>query len=285
MHKLSLDAGCTCPNVDGTLGTGGCNFCDPRSFSPGRRLKRRSLGEQLEQGIARLGRRYGAERFLAYFQPSTNTYGPLDELKRMWEEAAGHPQVVGLIVGTRPDCVDDPVLDELQRLARRTWVSIEYGLQSIHDDSLDWINRGHHYDAFLDAVRRTRQRGLRIGVHVILGLPCETRDQMLETAGELARLRIDAVKLHNLSVVKQTRLAEDWTAGRVRLPDRQEYVRLAVDFLERLCPSTVIDRLAGDAPPEFLLAPTWCLDKSGVRRDIQTELARRDTYQGRLHAG
>jgi len=279
--KVSVDGGFGCPNVDGTVGTGGCIFCNVRSYSPSRRLGLAPITDQIDRGIPRLRQRYGVNHFLAYFQPATNTYAPVRQLRELWEEALRHPDVVGLVIGTRPDCVPDEVLDLLADLSRRTWVSVEYGLQTIHDPSLDWLGRGHRYEAFLDAVRRSRSRGLRIGAHVILGLPCETRDHMLATAREVARLRIESVKIHNLYVAKDTSLARWWTAGEVELPDRDQYVGCVVDFLEEIRPDCVVDRLSAEAAAEYLLAPGWCVDKSAVRAAIEAELRRRDTWQGR----
>ncbi len=278
--KVSVDGGFDCPNVDGTVGTGGCIFCNIASYSPSRRMTGASITGQIDEGTRRLRKRYGADRFVAYFQPATNTHGPLDRLRKLWTEAIAHPAVVGLVIGTRPDSVDKATLDLLQELSQETWLSVEYGLQTIHDRSLDWLNRGHDHDAFLDAVRRSRGRGLSIGAHVILGIPGETRADMLATADELARLEIDSVKLHNLYAVKDTRLGEMVADGRVTLPDRDEYVSLVVDFLERLPADCVIDRLSGDAPREYLIGPEWCLEKSEVRRRIEAELERRDTWQG-----
>ncbi len=281
MWKVSLDGGFGCPNRDGSLGTRGCVFCDPASFSPSRRSVSASISAQLEEGIRRLGARYRVDRFVAYFQPGTNTYAPVEQLRALYEQAIAHPKVVGLAIGTRPDCVPDDVLDLLSELAGQTWVSIEYGLQTIHDRTLDWMNRGHHYEAFLDAVQRSRRRGLKVGVHVILGLPGESRDDMLATARELARLEIDSVKLHNLYAVHNTPLAGMVARGEVRLVELDEYVGLVVDFLEQLPPSCVIDRLSGDAPPEYLVGPSWCLDKPAVRAAVEAEFQRRNAWQGR----
>jgi len=281
--KVSVDAGLGCPNVDGSVGAGGCIYCNVASYSPSRRGNVASITDQIDEGIRRIRRRHDVDQFVAYFQPATNTHGPLARLRALWEEALRHPLVVGLIVGTRPDSVPDDVLDLLADLSRRTWLSVEYGLQTIHDRSLDWLRRGHGYDAFLDAVERSRRRGLRIGAHVILGLPGETPDHMLATARELARLRIDSVKLHNLYVAKDTPLARLWAAGRVELPERDEYVGYVVDFLEQLAPESVIDRLSADAPREYLLAPEWCLAKSAVRAAIEREFERRDTQQGHAY--
>ena len=230
--------------------------------------------------MRRLASRHAAEGFVAYFQPATNTYGPLDRLRQLFEEASGHPKVVGLAIGTRPDCVGEPVLDMLAELSARTWLTLEFGLQTIHDRTLDWLGRGHHVDAFLDAARRTRQRGLEMGVHVILGLPGESRQDMAATAGQIARLGVASVKLHNLYAVRGTRLADMLAAGEVRLPEREEYVRDVVDFLEVLPPDCVIDRLSGDAPRQYLVGPAWCLDKAAIRAAVEAELARRGSWQG-----
>ena len=278
--KLSLDAGCNCPNRDGTLATSGCVFCDPESFSPSRRMGLASIADQAQEGIRRLRRRYGVERFVAYFQPATNTYGPIDRLRSAYEQALSYPEVVGLAIGTRPDCVGEAVLDLLTELAKRTWLVVEYGLQTIHDRTLDLLNRGHHHSDFLDAYQRTRRRKIQIGVHVILGLPGESHDDVLATARHLAGLEIHSVKLHNLYAVRNTVLADEIAAGRVRLPEFREYVDLVVDFLEELPGNVVIERLCGDAPPEYLLEPRWCLDKAAVRSAVETEFRCRGTWQG-----
>ncbi len=303
--KVSVDAGCTCPNRDGTLSTAGCIFCDPESFSPSRRFRLPHTSErgggdvesekpqaappypiaaQLDEGIRRLGRRHSAQQFLAYFQPATNTYGSLEQLRAAYREAASHPQVVGLIVGTRPDCAGDEILDVLADLAKDTWVLIEFGVQTIHDRTLDRLNRGHHFDAFLDAHCRCRQRGLNVGVHVILGLPGESRDDMLATARTLAGLDIHSIKPHNLYAVHRTVLADEVAAGRIRLPELDEYVGYLVDFLEETPGSVVIDRLCGDAPPEYLVGPQWCLDKAAVRAAVEAEFQRRGSWQGKKTA-
>jgi uncharacterized protein len=278
--RVSLDGGLSCPNRDGTLATGGCLFCDPASFSPSRRMGVASITAQLEEGIRRVRQRHRAERFVAYFQPATNTYGPLPRLRCLYEEALACPDVVGLAIGTRPDCVPDDVLDLLAELSARTWLTVEFGLQTVHDRTLDWLRRGHHYDAFLDAAGRCRRQGLEIGVHVILGLPGESAADMQATARELARLAVDSVKLHNLYVVRNTALADEWAAGRVALPQRDQYISYVVDFLEELPAACVIDRLSGDAPPEYLLAPTWCADKAAIRAGVEAEFRRRGTHQG-----
>ena len=285
VQKVSVDAGFTCPNVDGTVATGGCVFCDNRSFSPSRRIKRRAIGDQIDEGIRQLKRRYRVDQFLAYFQPATNTYAPVERLEEVWSEAIAHPQVVGLVIGTRPDCVPPEVLDLLQSFASRTNLSVEYGMQTIHDRSLAWMNRGHGYAAMLDAMQRSRGRGFELCAHIMLGLPGETREDMLATAREVARLKLDAVKIHNLYAVHHTPLADDVAAGRVTLLERDEYISILVDFLELLPPSCLVERVSGDAPPDYFVGPAWCLDKPAVRIALAAELKRRDSYQGKCWTG
>ena len=282
VQKVSVDAGFTCPNVDGTVTIGGCAFCDNRSFSPSRRVRRQDVLDQISDGIRRLKTRYTCDQFLAYFQPATNTYAPVEKLRALYQRALEHPQVIGLAIGTRPDCVPDDVLDLLEEIGRRTYLSLEYGVQTIHDRSLDWMNRGHHYDAFLDAMQRSRGRGFEICAHVILGLPGETREDMLDTAREMARQKPDAIKIHNLYAVKDTPLAQQVATGEVTLLSREQYVAALIDFLELLPPDMVVERISGDAPPEYFVGPSWCLDKPGVLLALRQELERRDTCQGRL---
>ena len=282
VQKVSLDAGFTCPNVDGSVAIGGCTFCDNRSFSPSRRTPRLDILGQLDDGIRRLKWRYEVDQFIAYFQPATNTYAPVERLRPLYESALSHPKVVGLAIGTRPDCVPEPVLELLEELASRTYLSVEYGMQTMHNGSLDWMNRGHHHDATVDAIERSRGRGFEICVHIILGLPGETHADMLATAGEVARLGVDAVKIHNLYAVKQTPLADQVARGEVSLISRNDYIAVLVEFLERLPPHLVVERISGDAPPDYFVGPSWCLDKPGVLRALHDELERRDTWQGKF---
>jgi radical SAM protein (TIGR01212 family) len=285
VQKVSIDAGFTCPNVDGTVTTGGCTFCDNRSFSPSRRMPRAGILGQIDQSIERMRMRYRkCKDFLAYFQPATNTYAPVERLRAVYEEALSHPQIVGLVIGTRPDCVPEVVLELLEELADRTYLSVECGMQTMHDRSLDWMNRGHHHDAMIDAMERSRGRGFEIGAHAILGLPGESRDDMLATARELGRLGVDAVKIHNLYCVKNTPLADQVAAGEVTLMERAEYVRTLVDFIELLPPTMIVDRISGDAPPDYFIGPTWCLDKPAVKAAVLAEFARRGTLQGQRYA-
>ena len=280
IQKVSIDAGFTCPNVDGSITTGGCVFCDNRSFSPSRRLPRTSITGQIDEGIRRIKLRYKCERFVAYFQPATNTYAAVDRLRSLYEDAVNHPKVVGLAIGTRPDCVPDEVLDLVEELAADRYVSLEYGMQTMHDRSLDWMNRGHYHDSFIDAMERSQGRGFETCAHVILGIPGETHDDMLATAREVARLNVAAVKLHNLYAVKNTALADQVADGTATLIERDDYVRAVVDVLELLPPTCVVERISGDAPPDYFVGPAWCLDKPAVRQAIEAEFARRDSRQG-----
>ncbi|MBQ1454686.1 MAG: TIGR01212 family radical SAM protein [Thermoguttaceae bacterium] len=280
VRKVTVDAGFSCPNRDGTVGTRGCIFCDNRSFSPARRMGIGSITRQIDEGIARVSRRFADAAFIAYFQPSTNTYAPVDHLEALYRQAISHPQISGLAIGTRPDCVGDDVLDLLARLSRETWLLLELGLQSSCDQTLAFLNRGHNFASFLDAVKRASQRNLRLGVHVILALPGEGRGQCRRTAEILAALPIHSIKLHNLYVVRDTPLAELWAAGQIPLPSLEEYAGLAVDFLERIPEDVVIERLAGDAPRDFLLAPAWSAEKNAARLAIERQFAQRGTRQG-----
>ena len=282
VQRVSVDAGFTCPNVDGTVAVGGCTFCDNRSFSPSRRLPRQSVTAQIDEGISRLKRRYTCDHFMAYFQPATNTYAPVDKLRSLFGEAISHPQVVALAVGTRPDCVPDDVLDLLEEVGSKTHLTVEYGMQTMHDKSLDWMNRGHHHDATIDGIERSRDRGFEICVHIMLGLPGESREDMLQTAREVARLNIDDVKIHNLYAVENTPLADDVRSGKVRLMERNEYIATLVDFLELLPPATIVERISGDAPDQYFIGPSWCLDKPAVLKALQAEFERRDSWQGRI---
>lgn len=284
VQKVSIDAGFTCPNVDGSVTTGGCTFCDNRSFSPSRRIKRQAILDQINEGIRRLKLRYKCNQFLAYFQPATNTYAAVDKLRSIYWAALEHPDIVGMAIGTRPDCVADDVLDLLEELAQETYLTVEYGIQTLHEKSLEWMNRGHGYDVFPDAVARSKGRGFEICAHVIVGLPGEDHNDIMATAEAMAGQELDAIKIHNLYAVKNTKLGEQVTSGEVQLMGRDEYVSTAVDFIERLPPSVVIERITGDAPGDYFIGPEWCLDKSRVLIEIQEEFERRDTWQGKLYS-
>ena len=284
VQKISLDGGFTCPNVDGTLAVGGCTICDNKAFSPSRRVRRDAISAQLQRGIERLRRRYKNEKFLAYYQPATNTYGPLEKLRVLWETALSEPSVVGLVIGTRPDCVPDEVLELVDEFAAKTYVSLELGVQTIHDASLEWMNRGHKNDASMDALARVQGRKFEVSVHIMLGLPGESREMVRQTAEQVARWKPASVKIHNLYAVEKTRLADQVHSGEVRLLELCEYIELLADFIERMPPTTVIERISGDAPPQNLIGPLWCLEKGTIKQHLDIELSQRGTRQGALWA-
>jgi len=281
VHKVSLHAGFTCPNRDGTKGVGGCTYCVNESFNPQAGRPLRSIREQMVEGMAYMRRRYGAKKFFAYFQAFTNTYAAPEILRAKYDEAVAFPDVVGLSIGTRPDCVPDEVLDLVQSYTDRLEVWLEYGLQSAHDRTLRRINRGHDVAAFVDAVERTRGRGIRIGVHVILGLPGETWEDMMYTARFLQGLGIDGLKLHHLYIARHTAMESEFRAGRIRLFSAEEYVAVACDFLERTPAGVVIQRLVGDTTStDVLVAPHWPHTKTRVLQMFTQEFQRRGTCQG-----
>jgi uncharacterized protein len=281
VHKISIDAGFSCPNRGGTRDLPGCLFCDPGGSGAVGIERRLAVAQQIEHGKEVMTRKYKAKQFLAYFQPFSNTWGEPEHLGALYDEALAVPGVVGLSVGTRPDCLAPQVLDLLAEYHRRTYFWLELGLQSIHDRTLGFLRRGHTYADFLDAFNEVRARGVRICVHVILGLPGEDRDQMLATADEMARLRVDGIKIHLLHVLKGTALGDLYENGEISILGQNEYVTLAVDFIERLHPDTLVHRLTGDGPRDLLLAPMWSLNKWEVLNAIDTELEKRGSGQGK----
>jgi|SRR6056297_435392 len=280
VHKISVDAGFGCPNRSNGRDSHGCIFCDSSGSAAVGIWRQAEIAQQLEQAKALMQRKYRAKWFIAYFQPYSNTFAPLAQLQQCYDQALSVNKVVGLAVGTRPDCVDDGVLDLLAEYHRRTYFWLELGLQSCHDRTLDYLRRGHDYACFLDAYQRAKVRGLRVCVHLIIGLPGESRDDILQTANEMARLGVDGIKLHLLHVLRGTPLGDSYLAGEIRTLDRDDYVQLVVDVIERLPPHTLIQRLTGDGPRELLLAPLWSLNKWEVLNAIGAELERRGTRQG-----
>jgi radical SAM protein (TIGR01212 family) len=282
VQKITIDAGLSCPNRDGTVSTGGCIYCNTRGSGTGAISRGLSVSDQLLSGKKSLARRYKAKKFIAYFQSFTNTYAPTDTLQRLYDEALGIEDIVGLSIGTRPDCVGEPVLDLLQDYAAKWLVWIEYGLQSASDSTLNFINRGHDVQCFKKAIAATQNRGIKICAHVILGLPHENRDDMLHTAKTIADLGIDGIKLHLLYVVKGTRLETLYQKGEYKCLEQHEYVDLVCDFLERIPYTMVIQRLTGDPHPEELVAPEWSLKKSETLAKISATLEKRDSRQGKF---
>lgn len=280
VHKISVDAGLSCPNRGATRARPGCLFCDPDGSGAVGIDRGFPVAEQIERGKEIMIRKYKARHFLAYFQPFSNTFAPPARLRTLYDEALGVEGVVGLAVGTRPDCVPPEVLDLLAEYHRRTYFWLELGLQSSHNRTLDFLRRGHDYACFTSAYAAAKARGLRVCVHVILGLPGESRGEMLATADEMARLRVDGIKLHLLHVLRGTPLGNLYEQGGIRILEQDEYVALVADVIERLPASTLIHRLTGDGPRDTLLAPLWSLNKWEVLNAIDDELHRRGTRQG-----
>lgn len=277
--KISLDAGLTCPNRDGTLSLGGCIFCDGKGSGSGAGKAGLSLVEQLETGLDRMKGR--ADKFMAYFQSYTNTYAPPEKLERMWDQALAPDEIIGLAVGTRPDCLPDDVLDILEAYARDYEIWLELGLQSASDRTLALINRGHTADDFSRAVARARGRGLKILAHVILGLPGEGKKEVAATAEFLANLEISGVKIHSLYVPRSTELEAMYQRGDFKCMDQDEFVDLAVIFLELIPKGIVIHRLTGDPDPDTLVAPEWSLNKHRTISLIRNRMSDLNTWQGR----
>ena len=286
VQKISLDAGLDCPNRDGTISGKGCIFCDGRGSGTGAMINRGiSIDDQIMAGCGYAKKRYKANKFIAYFQSFTNTYAPIFRLKEFYDQALNHPGMVGLSVATRPDCVDHEIMRLLSSYQKDYLVWIEYGLQSAHDITLSTINRGHDVACFERSVHMADDYGLNICAHIILGLPGETRQMMLETALFLGGLPINGVKIHLLYIVKGTPLAALYEKGEYRCLERNDYIELVVDFLELIPPTMVIQRLTGDPISSELVAPLWAMDKSRNLRLIRERLEERNTWQGiKYHA-
>lgn len=282
VHKIAIDAGLTCPNRDGTISRKGCIFCNSLGSGTGASLLHGiPIRDQVLSAMERITRRFKAQKFIAYFQSFSNTNAPVARLKNLYDQALISDSVVGLSVATRPDCVEDDKLKLLASYLRERMVWLELGLQSAHDITLKRINRGHDVACFEDAVMRAKDVGLSVIAHVILGLPGETREMMLETARFLSALPIEGVKIHHLYVVRKTALAEIYESGKFSCLEQSDYVGLLVDFLELLRDDIVVHRLAGDPRPEELLTPLWSLNKSQTIGLIHEEFERRNTWQGK----
>ena len=287
LQKLVIDAGFTCPNRDGTVGRNGCSFCDNAAFHPGYSTPGKSIIQQLDEGIEFHKVRYSrAEHYLAYFQSYSNTYGSLQHLKALYEEALSHPKVLGIVVGTRPDCIDDEKLDYLQSLAENHIVVVEYGIESCYDETLRRIGRGHDFECARRAVEATASRGIPVGGHFILGLPGETREMLLEQCDAINALPLHSIKFHQLQLVKGTRIVSEFeqdSSAFLRL-DLDDYLDLIVDILERLRPDLFIERVAGEVPPRFVDVPQWGLIRNvEILNRLNERLESRDAWQGRLY--
>ncbi len=282
-QKIAINAGFTCPNRDGSKGRGGCTYCNNQTFNPGYCQTDKSVADQLAEGVRFFSRKYPEMRYLAYFQAYTSTYGEQERLERLYEEALSYPGVVGLVIGTRPDCVPDRLLDYLARLSERVLVLVEYGVESTLDRTLRRINRGHDFAEAEEAIRRTAARGIAVGAHLILGLPGESRDEILGHADRLSDLPLTTLKLHQLQLIRHTRMALEFE----RQPEDfhlftvDEYIDLAIDFIERLDPAIALERFVSQSPKELLIAPDWGLKNYEFTARVNRRLAERDSWQGK----
>lgn len=280
VYRIALDAGFTCPTRDGSLGTDGCLYCNNASFTAGSRESLKPVREQLSTGIQHARKYRKANKFLAYFQAYTNTYAPIAQLEKLYRSVLDVPDVVGILIGTRPDCVDPQVLSLLSEINQQIYVSIEYGIESVYDKTLKWAKRGHDFATTKRAIAATKDLNLHVSGHIIFGFPTESRTEVLESAEILNRLSLDALKIHHLQIVKGSQLAQLFLANPFPLFDESEWINLVCDVLERLSPNIVIQRLVSDAQPNTLIAPVWAYSKRVMLENVRQELARRGTYQG-----
>ncbi len=281
VHKVSIDMGFTCPNRDGSVAQGGCVYCNNDSFVPPYARARYSMDFQIKHGIEYLKRRYKAKKFIIYFQAYTSTYGEAKELERMYKESLKYDGVIGLAVGTRSDCIDEEKIEIFERLAKDYYVTIEYGIESIYDKTLEFMNRGHDYQSVLDAIKLTKGRGIHLGTHIIVGMPTETKEEMLQMADEVSTLGIDSFKIHNLHIIKNTQLERMYKEKQFDLFSYDEYLGFIVQFLERLDPDIKLERLFTDTPQDLLVAPKWTQRHNEIIYGIDQELERKDTFQGK----
>jgi radical SAM protein (TIGR01212 family) len=285
VQKISLNAGFTCPNRDGTVGYGGCTYCNNQTFNPAYCKTEKSVTEQLEEGKQFFARKYPDMKFLAYFQAYTNTYAKLEELKRKYEEALSVKDVVGLVIGTRPDCMPDALLDYLEDLNKRTFLIVEYGVESTDNVTLKRINRGHSFEVAQEAIRKTAARGIRVGAHIILGLPGESHEMLIEQAGILSALPLTTLKLHQLQLIKGTRMAFEYEKqpADFRLYSADEYIDLVIDYVEHLRPDLVLERFVSQSPKELLIAPDWGLKNHEFADKVKKRMRERDAWQGKRY--
>lgn len=281
VQKLSIDGGFSCPNRDGKLSRGGCSYCDNRTFNPSYCDRRRSIAEQIAEGKQFFSRKYPDMKYLAYFQAFSNTYAPVGKLRKLYEEALAQDDVVGLVVGTRPDCVAADVMDLLQELSRQTFLILEFGIESTNNTTLRLINRGHDYDCSRRAVEEAHRRGIITGGHVILGLPGETPEESVRQAGDISALPLDILKIHQMQVVRGTRLAQQYEEEPFHVYDVDEYICLVADYIEHLRPSLVLERFVSQSPAEMLIAPRWGLKNYEFTARLRRYMLDHGMKQGR----
>lgn len=285
VQKVSVDAGFTCPNRDGRKALNGCSYCNNKTFKPGYCRLEKTIAEQIQQGIDFFSGKYPTMRYLAYFQSYSNTYAELSVLKEKYEEALSHPKILGLVLGTRPDCIDAEILDYLQELSKKYYVMIEFGVESVKDSTLDRINRGHTFAEAKHAIEETARKGIHNCAHLILGLPGEDRNDFLNQARVISQLPVENLKLHQLQIHKGTRMSVEYKQSPedFNLFDADEYIELIIDYLELLNPSIIVERFVSQSPRDLLIAPKWGLKNFEFVDKLNKRLEERDTWQGRLY--
>lgn len=282
VQKISIDAGFSCPNRDGTIARGGCTYCDNRTFNPSYCHKRDSVTEQLEAGKRFFSTKYPEMKYLAYFQAYTNTYSPTSKLRAMYEEALAVKDVVGLVIGTRPDCVSDDLLDYLQELNKETFILVEYGIESANNKTLEYINRGHTFECSIDALERTHSRGIATGGHIILGLPGEDKNESIRQAKLISALPMDILKIHQMQIIKGTLLARQYNETPFHLYSVDEYIELIAEYIQHLRQDLVLERFVSQSPAEFLIGPKWGLKNYEFTNKLVNYLKQNGIYQGML---
>lgn len=288
VQKVAINAGFTCPNRDGTKGTGGCTFCNNEAFNPSYCVDEKSVREQISEGITFHKKRYKrATQFLAYFQAFSNTYASIDQLRKIYQPALEHPGIIGLVIGTRPDCIDMDQLRFVRELAQDSYIIMEYGIESCYDVTLRRVNRGHTFQEVKEALAMTKEMGIRTGGHLIFGLPGETKAQMLEGAGIVSNLPLDNIKFHQLQIFKGTEMEQDFRDNphEFNLFSFDEYIEFCIDYVERLKPEFVIERIAGEAPPRFIVTNFWNKRYDQILHYFENRLEQRDTWQGKKYTG
>ena len=283
VQKISIDAGMTCPNRDGKISHGGCIFCDNRTFNPSYCHKHDSITEQLNAGKKFFSRKYPEMKYLAYFQAFTNTYAPLDTLKSYYEEALAVEDVVGLVIGTRPDCISNELLDYLAELSKRVFVLVEYGIESANDETLKRINRGHDFECCRRAIDETHKRGILVGGHIILGLPGEDAEESIRQAEIISSLPLDILKMHQMQIIRNTRLAELYTEHPFHVYSVEEYIQLIARYIQHLRTSLVLERFVSQSPANLLIAPKWGLKNYEFTNLLHNYLRENNIRQGSLH--
>lgn len=285
VQKLSINAGFTCPNRDGTKDTKGCAYCNNNTFRPGYCEPERSVTQQIDEGVQFFSGKHPDMGYMAYFQSFSNTYADVGLLDAVYSEALQHPKIEGLVIGTRPDCVNDKILDLIEEKSRKTFTTIEYGIESTLDKTLIQINRHHTFEETIEAVQKTKARSIHTGGHLILGLPGESREEMLSHARRVSDLRIDTLKLHQLQIVKHTTFAKEFKKDpeAFQLFSMEEYIDFVVDFLELLSPDIIVERFVNQSPADMLIAPKWGLKNFELVVKVEKRLKERDSWQGRLY--